>query len=116
MSNEKTKRTFSAKAVAILMVLVLVLGGVMGGTMAWLVTNTDPVVNTFTYGDIDITLTESEGELADNIREYLKNKEKALFTDLFSEYNKSYIVVTFMSILELAKEDEVILRQEVNFD
>ena len=51
-----------------------------------------------------------------DIKEYLKNKEKALFTELFSEYNKSYIVVTFMSILELAKEDEITLTQESNFD
>ena len=51
-----------------------------------------------------------------DIKEYLKVKNKALFTDLFSEYNKSYIVVTFMSILELAKEDEIILSQENNFE
>ncbi len=28
--------------------------------MAWLVTETDPVVNTFTYGDINITLQETD--------------------------------------------------------
>ena len=51
-----------------------------------------------------------------SIKEYLKEKRKALFTDLFTEYNKSYIVVTFMSILELAKENEIILKQEENFE
>ena len=51
-----------------------------------------------------------------DIKEYLKVNKKALFTELFTEYNKSYIVVTFMSILELAKEDDVILTQEENFD
>ena len=50
------------------------------------------------------------------IKDYLKEKKKAMFTELFTEYNKSYIVVTFMSILELAKEDEIILTQENNFD
>ena len=30
------------------------------GTLAWLVAKTDPVVNTFTYGDINIDLSESE--------------------------------------------------------
>lgn len=61
MSEEKkAKRTFSAKAVAILMVMVLVLGGVMGGTVAWLIDGTDKVVNTFTYGDINIDLEESD--------------------------------------------------------
>lgn len=51
-----------------------------------------------------------------DIKEYLKVNKRALFTELFTEYNKSYIVVTFMSILELAKEDDVILTQEENFD
>lgn len=32
----------------------------IGGTLAWLTDTTDPVTNTFTVGDIDITLTESE--------------------------------------------------------
>ncbi len=40
--------------------LALVLCTVIGGTLAWLVTETDPVVNTFTYGDINITLEETD--------------------------------------------------------
>ena len=40
--------------------LVLVLCCAMGGTLAWLVAKTDPVVNTFTYGDINIGLSESD--------------------------------------------------------
>ena len=52
----------------------------------------------------------------EEIAAYLKEKKKALFTELFTEYNKSYIVVTFMSILELAKEEEITLKQEENFD
>ena len=51
-----------------------------------------------------------------DIKERLKPKEKTQFTSLFTEYNKSYIVVTFMAILELAKEDEIILTQDSNFD
>ena len=45
----------------------------------------------------------------------IKSGKKALFTELFDKYNKSYIVVTFISILELAKEDEISLTQEKNF-
>ena len=30
-------------------------------------------------------------------------------------YNKSYIIVTFLAILELAKEDDVMLIQKDNF-
>ena len=51
-----------------------------------------------------------------DIKNYLLEKKCAEFTELFDIYNKSYIVVTFMSILELAKEDEVNLRQDRNFD
>lgn len=51
-----------------------------------------------------------------DIRTLLLTKKKAEFTELFDVYNKSYIVVTFMSILELAKEEDVVLTQEANFD
>ena len=51
-----------------------------------------------------------------DIKDFLRVKKKAEFTELFSEYNKSYIVVTFMSILELAREDDIIITQENNFD
>lgn len=51
-----------------------------------------------------------------DIKEFLKDKKKAEFSELFNEYNKSYIVVTFMSILELAREDDIVILQENNFD
>lgn len=51
-----------------------------------------------------------------DIKNYLQTKGKAEFTELFTEYNKSYIVVTFMSILELAKENDILLTQAANFD
>lgn len=47
------------KLVALLLVLMLVIGGAVGGTLAWLITETAPVVNTFTVGNIKITLAES---------------------------------------------------------
>lgn len=37
----------------------LVLCFAIGGTIAWLVDTTDPVENTFTYGDINISLSET---------------------------------------------------------
>ena len=40
--------------------LALVLGCALGGTVAWLVANSDTVTNTFTYGDINIALTETK--------------------------------------------------------
>lgn len=49
------------KTFALLLSLVLVFGVVAGGTLAWLTQKTDSVVNTFTYGDINITLGETTG-------------------------------------------------------
>lgn len=40
--------------------LVLIFGVSVGGTLAWLLDDTDPVVNTFTDSDISITLTETD--------------------------------------------------------
>lgn len=53
------RRGFGGKTVALLLALVLVVGGVIGGTLAWLTATTAPVQNTFTTSDIDITLTET---------------------------------------------------------
>ena len=50
-----------------------------------------------------------------NIRNILKTKKKVLFTELFEEKNVSYIVVTFLSILEMAKEKEITIKQDDNF-
>ncbi len=33
----------------------------IGGTLAWLTDSTEPIVNVFTYGDINIELTETKG-------------------------------------------------------
>lgn len=41
--------------------VALVFCCVIGGTLAWLTDKTDPVVNTFTVGDVDITLAETTG-------------------------------------------------------
>lgn len=55
----KNRRNVSNKTVAILLALVLAIGCAVGGTLAWLISETDPVVNTFTYGDINISLEET---------------------------------------------------------
>lgn len=45
--------------------LVLVVALSVGGTLAWLTDNTDTVTNTFTVGDINITLVEHAYDTAD---------------------------------------------------
>lgn len=51
----------SARVLVMAVALTLIIGGIIGGSVAWLTAKTDPVVNTFTVGDINITLTETTG-------------------------------------------------------
>lgn len=51
---------FSAKSLIALAAMVLVLCSVVGGTVAWLIDSTTEVKNTFTYGDVNIKLDETE--------------------------------------------------------
>lgn len=47
------------KTLALVLALTLLVAGVVGGTLAWLTDQTDEVKNTFTVGDINIDLTET---------------------------------------------------------
>ena len=69
MENRTTKtrraRQRKARARKVLLtisLLLVVVAASVGGTLAWLTAQTDSVVNTFTYGDINITLTETKPE------------------------------------------------------
>lgn len=57
----------------------------------------------------------SVGERSTEIRNILKQKKKIEFEELFEEVNKDYIVVTFLSILTLAKKQELKITQDNNF-
>ena len=50
-----------------------------------------------------------------SLRKLLKERPRVKFTELFEETNTPYIVVTFLSILEMTKEKEIVLRQDGNF-
>lgn len=71
----KTKRTAKRRRhsrrntrmlLMLALAIVITLACAVGGTLAWLVSASDPVVNTFTYGDINITLTETDTADGDN--------------------------------------------------
>ena len=57
----KKFRELSGKLVVAMLAVTLLIGCAIGGTVAWLTAKTDPVVNTFTYGNINITLSETTG-------------------------------------------------------
>ena len=69
-----------------------------------------PVVTKVTSKEYSVRKRKSD------IKSYLMKNGKAEFSELFTIYSKSFVVVTFLSILELAKEDEVMINQESNFD
>lgn len=52
---------------------------------------------------------------SNEIRSMLKKKKKVEFDELFEIITKDYVVVTFLSILDLAKKQELEIKQENNF-
>lgn len=56
---KRNSNGISARVLVMAVALTLIIGGIIGGSVAWLTAKTDPVVNTFTVGDINIELKES---------------------------------------------------------
>lgn len=68
---------------------------------------------------LETTVTKREysvRERKNSIKKILMTKKKAYLEDLFDEYNRPVVVVTFLSILEMVKEKDVIINQDKNFD
>ena len=57
---KRNSNGISARVLVMAVALTLIIGGIIGGSVAWLAVKTDPVVNTFTVGDINIELTETK--------------------------------------------------------
>lgn len=57
----------------------------------------------------------SVSERISSIRKLLKNKKQINFMELFEVHRKDYIVVTFLSILEMSKDNEITIEQDDNF-
>ena len=51
-----------------------------------------------------------------SIRNILFKKKRVNFIELFETINKEYVIVTFLAILEMAKDNEIKLYQDKNFD
>lgn len=66
MEKFKKIKLSKYKVVIVLLAIVLLLISVSGTTIAWLTSKTEPVKNTFTYGDINIILTETDTKDDDN--------------------------------------------------
>lgn len=68
---------------------------------------------------ISTKVTKKELSVEDrivNIKDRFKKQKRIDFFDLFEVKSKEYVVVTFLAILEMAKNRELVIYQESNFD
>ena len=64
------------------------------------------------------TITKKEISLESRcimIRNIIKDRGKVNFLDLFDDISKPYVIVTFLSILDLSKKREIVITQDKNF-
>ena len=68
---------------------------------------------------LNTKITTKELSVSDRIikiKEILKTKNEVNFIDLFDKLTKDYVVVTFLSILEMSKNKEIEIKQDNNFN
>lgn len=67
---------------------------------------------------LNTKITKRELSVTDRtrqIRNILKEKGKVEFTSLFDELTKPYVIVTFLSVLEMSKNNELMITQDKTF-
>lgn len=67
---------------------------------------------------LNTKITKRELSVTDRtrqIRHILKEKGKVEFTSLFDELTKPYVIVTFLSVLEMSKNNELMITQDKTF-
>lgn len=68
---------------------------------------------------LNTTITKKEYSISKRnleIKKILKTKKIINFVELFDIITKEYVVITFLSILDLAKKNEIIIEQDKNFN
>jgi len=60
---KKKKLSVVTKTYLVLMAFILLVGSFIGTTTAWMMSESDTLMNTFTYGDINIDLEETDTDL-----------------------------------------------------
>lgn len=59
MRKSKKSARLNTKLVVLVLAMVMLIGSLIGGTLAWLIDSTSEVKNVFTTADIGVTLTET---------------------------------------------------------
>lgn len=69
-----------------------------------------PVSTKITKRELSVT------EKVSKIKNILKEKKKVNFEELFDDVTKEEVIVSFLSILEMVKNDEILIEQDKNFN
>lgn len=62
---KKNFMSFGSRSFILTAAIVVILGGIVSGTVAWMFVKSEPVSNTFTYGDLRLELIESDSLIGD---------------------------------------------------
>ena len=68
-----------------------------------------PIATIITKKELSVT------EKVNKIKNILRNKKKINFEDIFEVSTKEEVIISFLSVLEMVKKDEILLTQEGNF-
>ena len=101
------RRGVTSKTLVLALVLMMVVGATIGGTLAWLTDTSEQVVNTFTDSDIDIELSENTGNTYKMVPGYDISKDPEVTVKAGSE--KCYLFVK----LEKANNFDSFLTYEI---
>lgn len=100
--GRRRRRTFGNKSLALVLACVLLVGGVIGGTVAWLTAKTNEVTNVFTTSDIGVKLEEAETDFK-MIPGWTIDKSPRVTVEKDSEDCWLFVEVTESTNLELGK-------------
>ena len=68
-----------------------------------------PIATKITKKELSVT------EKVNKIKNILRNKKKINFEDIFEVSTKEEVIISYLSVLEMVKKDEILLTQEGNF-
>lgn len=72
--------------------------------------NAKPIETKVTYKEYSVY------ERSREVFEIVKLKKRVRFGELFTSYSRDYVIVTFLSILDLARNHEIFIEQDDNFN
>ena len=111
MRKEMGRHQRGSKSMALLLACVLLIGGVVGGTVAWLTAESDTVTNMFSTSDIGVKLEESKDldlqmipgwDIAKDPKAWITEGSEAAI--LFVKVEKSANFDTFMEEIVIADD------------